>query len=141
MAALRQNCGLQGPWAMPAARAVSMEGPTDFVFLEARGTLEHDGWDNSERSKRRYNQHYFDDLNSPMQKSVKNGTPACYTLDQKDPAPKGSGWGPYPLSLRIVNWVKWQRAETTSTEALNSHRTSALADQASRMAPLGNVCL
>src|SRR5207245_9148285 len=23
------------------------------------------------------------------------------------PAPHGNGWEPYPLSLRIVNWIKW----------------------------------
>ena len=25
----------------------------------------------------------------------------------ENPAPHGNGWEPYPLSLRIVNWIKW----------------------------------
>ena len=113
----------KGPWAMPAARAVCMEGPTDFVFLGERGTLEHDGWDNSERSKLwRYNQHYFDDLNS-RHAEKRQEWHACLITRWivENPAPKGSGWEPYPLSLRIANWVKWQRArKLLSTEALNS---------------------
>jgi uncharacterized heparinase superfamily protein len=113
----------KGPWAIPAARTVSMEGPTAFVFLCERGTLEHDGWDNPEHSKLwRYNQHYFDDLNARHATKRQEWHAALITRwIEENPAPKGSGWEPYPLSLRIVNWVKWQRAQNPlSTEALDT---------------------
>ena len=112
-----------GPWATPATRNVSMEGPADFVFLGERGTLEYDGWDNPERSKLwRYNQHYFDDLNARNSTKRQEWHTSLVTRWIKEnPAPKGSGWEPYPLSLRIVNWVKWQRAQNSlSTEVLDS---------------------
>lgn len=56
----------------------------------------------------RYNLHYFDDLDSPR-------VVARQGLQQQwiqrwiaeNPAPQGTGWEAYPLSLRIVNWIKW----------------------------------
>tara|TARA_B110000977_G_scaffold50837_1_gene69075 strand:- start:8635 stop:10287 length:1653 start_codon:yes stop_codon:yes gene_type:complete len=112
-----------GPWATPATRTVSMERPASFLLLGERGTLEDDGWDNPERSKLwRYNQHYFDDLNARHSSKRQDWHTSLVTRWIKEnPAPKGSGWEPYPLSLRIVNWVKWQRAQNPlSTEALDS---------------------
>ncbi|WP_258807266.1 heparinase II/III family protein [Pseudidiomarina sp. CB1] len=55
-----------------------------------------------------YNLHYFDDLNS-------SGADQRYRLQKKfilkwieeNPPLHGNGWDPYPLSLRLVNWVKW----------------------------------
>lgn len=112
-----------GPWTPPPARAASLTGPANFVFLGERGTLEEDGWDNPERAKLwRYNQHYFDDLNA-QNAAKRRGWHAGLIgrwIDE-NPAPKGSGWEPYPISLRSVNWVKWHRAgNPLSTDALDS---------------------
>ena len=113
----------KGPWTTPPARMASMVAPTTFVFLGEYGTLDEDGWDNPERSKLwRYNQHYFDDLNAQQAAERHEWHAALITRWIKEnPAPTGSGWEPYPLSLRIVNWVKWHRAQNPlSTEALDS---------------------
>ena len=55
-----------------------------------------------------YNVHYFDDLNADACNERKQ---QHITLINRwiaeNPAPQGNGWEPYPLSLRIVNWVKF----------------------------------
>jgi uncharacterized heparinase superfamily protein len=56
----------------------------------------------------RYNQHYFDDLDAEGA-----GTRAMWHRAlllrwlRENPPGKGTGWEPYPTSLRIVNWIKW----------------------------------
>jgi uncharacterized heparinase superfamily protein len=99
----------QRVWTLVQGRQPSMTGPKEFVFLGESGHLDQLGWDGPQRSKLwRYNQHYFDDLNavgaderkdwhtSLLQEWVNANAPAC-----------GNGWEPYPVSLRIVNWLKW----------------------------------
>lgn len=96
----------------PARREPSLVGPGQFMFLNEAGDLLEVGWDGPEREKLwRYNQHYFDDLNARdfevrgdwhrqlLQDWIKNNPPA-----------QGTGWEPYPVSLRVVNWVKWALA-------------------------------
>jgi hypothetical protein len=95
--------------AMAARRTPSLTGPESFIFLGEPGALSTHGWDDPMRSKLwRYNLHYFDDLNAQgastrleWQRSfirawIEGNPPGC-----------GSGWEPYPTSLRIVNWIKW----------------------------------
>jgi uncharacterized heparinase superfamily protein len=96
-----------------------MLGPEEFIFLRVEGTLEEVGWNGSQREKLwRYNQHYFDDLNA-----VGAADRAHWHLPLMDgwvrnnPPGVGSGWEPYPTSLRIVNWVKWHLAGNPLPEA------------------------
>ena len=55
-----------------------------------------------------YQLHYFDDLRTAC---VEPADPADAALVvrwiKENPPWKGSGWEPYPLSLRIVNWIRW----------------------------------
>src|SRR4051794_34029765 len=54
-----------GPWAPPATRRRSLEGPRRFRFLNETHTIAADGWDDSRYAKLWiYNLHYFDDLNA-----------------------------------------------------------------------------
>jgi len=57
---------------------------------------------------RRYNLHYFDDLNAEdaERRSQWHASLIERWIDENPPA-KGVGWDPYPTSLRIVNWIKW----------------------------------
>lgn len=86
-----------------------MTGEGEFLFLGEAGALAADGWEGKQHDKLwRYNQHYFDDLNARdcearakwhqklLLNWVENNTPGI-----------GTGWEPYPTSLRIINWVKW----------------------------------
>lgn len=98
----------------PACRRASLLKADTFSFLNQSGTLSTIGWDDitaqNLRSKLwRYNQHYFDDLNA-INASERNEW--HFALLQRWVAENvpgtGVGWDPYPTSLRIVNWVKWQ---------------------------------
>lgn len=55
-----------------------------------------------------YHLHYFDDLMCPRyeEKQAEHKNLMESWIDQ-NPVGRGNGWTPYPLSLRIVNWVKW----------------------------------
>jgi uncharacterized heparinase superfamily protein len=108
--AVRQS---SGPWQTPAARRVSMLSPSRFRFLN----VEHEipaptDWNSIQLPKLwLYNLHYFDDLNAEG---------AAYRVEwhrdlitrwiiENSPG-QGTGWEPYPLSLRIINWIKWTLA-------------------------------
>jgi uncharacterized heparinase superfamily protein len=94
----------------PAWRQPAMQAPKTFTFLNETGDV-HDAqdWVAATRTRLwRYNLHYFDDLtahNSDLR------TPWHTALIERwiaENVPgKGTGWEPYPVSLRLVNWVKW----------------------------------
>ncbi|WP_245823190.1 heparinase II/III family protein [Antarctobacter heliothermus] len=100
---------ISGPWQPPACRAPALTGPGAFRLLNEDGTLAAHGWDDPAKAKLwRYNQHYFDDLNAVS--AVKRGAWHTALIDDwiaANPPGRGTGWEPYPTSLRIVNWVKW----------------------------------
>ncbi len=55
-----------------------------------------------------YNLHYFDDLSSgDFQTKRTQHFQWVNDWIENNPPMMGDGWEPYPLSLRIVNWVKW----------------------------------
>lgn len=96
-------------WVSPARRRASLIGPVTFVLLNSAAKLTDIGWDNPHIDKLwRYNQHYFDDLNA-----VNAAERRSWHLDLlkrwvgQNPPGAGTGWEPYPTSLRIVNWIKW----------------------------------
>jgi uncharacterized heparinase superfamily protein len=86
-----------------------MIGQRQFKFLNQHGDLDQMGWDDQQVEKLwRYNLHYFDDLNA-FDADVRRDWHLALIADwlNRNPPPKGSGWEPYPVSLRIVNWIKW----------------------------------
>lgn len=113
--ALAPSCG---DWIAPAERSQSLTGPAEFVFLDQPGSLAADGWDGPGKTKLwRYNQHYFDDVNAigaAERRALQDALIARWIVENKPG--HGSGWEPYPTSLRIVNWVKM---------ALSGHELSA----------------
>lgn len=104
-------------------RRVSLLGPQEFFFLNVAGDLAQTGWDDPAGDKLwRYNQHYFDDLNAQgaVQRTNWHSALIGTWIAQNRPG-SGSGWEPYPTSLRIVNWVKWaHRGNQLSPEAVAS---------------------
>jgi uncharacterized heparinase superfamily protein len=98
-----------GPWVLPARREPSLVGPTRFRLLQAEHELADIGWDAPRIELLwRYNQHYFDDLNA--QDAAQRGAWHRALLQRwivGNPPAAGTGWAPYPVSLRIVNWIKW----------------------------------
>lgn len=112
-----------GQLAQPARRAPRLLGPTTFSFLGVEGDLWRDGWDGPQQNKLwRYNQHYFDDLTASGAQQ-RDGWHRALLADwiAHNPPGKGTGWEPYPVSLRIVNLVKWALSgNEMAPEALDS---------------------
>ncbi len=101
-----------GPWAAPARRRQSLLGPDEFRFLNETRHLAGCGWDDPAVAKLwRYNLHYFDDLNAEggEARAAWHGALIARWVAENPPG-HGTGWEPYPTSLRIVNWIKWALA-------------------------------
>lgn len=102
-----------GAWTNPPARQPTMLAPERFCFLnEERELVFPQAWNAPETGKLwLYNLHYFDDLNaqdSAERRSWHSGLIRRWI--RENPPVAGVGWEPYPLSLRIVNWIKWALA-------------------------------
>lgn len=118
----------RGTWAQPARRLPSLIPLTRFRFLNVEHDLQVCGWDDPSIDKLwRYNLHYFDDLNAIEAPARTEGQRTL--VDRwvaENPPARGSGWEPYPVSLRIVNWIKW----SLSGQALEAPWQHSLAVQA-----------
>ena len=76
-----------------------------FQFLNEKECFS--GWNEKNRDKLwLYNLHYFDWLRQ-NDISTDEGNKWILKWIEDNPPPVGNGWEPYPLSLRIVNWIKW----------------------------------
>jgi uncharacterized heparinase superfamily protein len=87
-----------------------MMGPSRFRFLnETRDVSGPAGWNEAGVPKLwLYNLHYFDDLNSEAaQERVEWHRALIQRWVDENPPAAGNGWEPYPVSLRVVNWIKW----------------------------------
>ena len=97
---------------------VSLVDVKTFKFYGEEGDLHKIGWDGSQKEKLwRYNQHYFDDLNG--RRSLKRYNWHNQILSDwllMNPPAEGIGWESYPISLRIVNWIKWDLADGQLSE-------------------------
>ena len=90
----------------------------EFTFLNV--TAKPKGWnDESLELLWRYNLHYFDYINKPVDECGGEGEMCISMLERWiDDNPRGSfpGWDPYPTSLRIVNWVKYLQTSSASLD-------------------------
>ena len=114
-----------GAWCDSARRRASLEAPGTFRFLNVSHALSEVGWDNTDQVAKlwRYNQHYFEDLHAQLApRRAPRGIAICWRGGSRDnPPARGTGWEPYPSSLRIVNWIKWAwQGQALSSEAVHS---------------------
>lgn len=112
-----------------------MTGPTTFDFIGQSRDASIDGrirWDHPEWPRLwRYNLHYFDDLAADGAAGRRHWHEQLvdrWVVD--NPPGKGTGWEPYPTSLRIVNWVKWALAAGSNSEGRSPLSPAALASLA-----------
>ncbi|PSU95376.1 heparinase [Photobacterium kishitanii] len=97
-------------WQGPYLNNKSIFSINEVCFLNKRlSDFNQKNWNDITEDKLwLYNLHYFDDLNSLDYDKREHlhykyisswiiHNPPCY----------GNGWEPYPLSLRLVNWIKW----------------------------------
>lgn len=109
-----------GPWTCPARRRRSLMGPTRCRFLNEEHNVDSPtAWNDSSREKLwLYNLHYFDDLNAENASARREWQTAIVRRwIAENPPSTGTGWEPYPTSLRIANWIKWALGGATLSEA------------------------
>lgn len=102
-----------GIWQPPPAKAPFMTAPDGFRFLGEEHALESPAdWNHPDREKLwLYHLHYFDDLNAIGAAERHAWHKALIgRWIAENPVGAGNGWEPYPLSLRIVNWIQWSLA-------------------------------
>jgi uncharacterized heparinase superfamily protein len=102
-----------GKWVLPACREASFSNDGQPRFLNLSGELKTPADWNATDAPRLwlYNLHYFDDLNA--RGAEKRRSLHCELIQRwvdENPPFAGTGWEPYPCSLRIVNWIKWSLA-------------------------------
>ena len=98
-----------GPWVPPAAREPRITGPSTLRLLGLERDISRDGWCPADVDLLwHYNAHYFDDLNArdAAARAHWHGPLIMRWLDEVDPGSR-PGWDPYPLSTRVVNWIKF----------------------------------
>jgi len=124
---------LDGIWQSECLRSSVMQGPTTFRFLNITGSVETSyDWDDPAKIRLwRYNLHYFDDLNSAGggERLGWHRSLIARWIGENPPR-TGTGWEPYPTSLRIVNWIKWDiGCRSRDESALNEQSLNSLAVQ------------
>ena len=102
---------LKKTFCIPVQKKISLLNKDRFYFLNKSWSLSEIGWnrnDNTVPKLWRYNQHYFDDLNAidASKRKLWHDQLLMHWVND-NPVGKGVGWEPYPISLRIVNWIKW----------------------------------
>lgn len=97
-------------WSSPRPFSSPLSLSTELTFLGESGSVRcAKDWNDPSRSKLwLYNLHYFDVLNAQeadLHAFILNELIVRWIQD--NPPLQGNGWEPYPLSLRLVNLVKW----------------------------------
>lgn len=99
-----------GGWQQPPLKPPSLLSPSHFRFLNEEHEInDPSDWNHPVREKLwLYHLHYFDDLNADGGVGRTDWHKALIERwIAENPFNRGNGWEPYPLSRRIVNWVKW----------------------------------
>lgn len=100
-----------GDWICRSERFTTMLAADRFRFLNQEADVP-----NAESWRRDdvpmlwlYNLHYFDDLNAQdADQRIEWHKQLIDRWIGEIPLTEGVGWQPYPISLRSVNWIKWQ---------------------------------
>lgn len=124
-----------GCWQSPAERPALLTGPSQQrVFQRELSLASPMAWNHPDLSHLElYNLHYFDDLvaHDAASRSVWHQDLIERWIAENPPG-KSVGWEPYPLSLRIVNWIKWAQAGNSLSDAARQSlatQTQALLEQ------------
>jgi uncharacterized heparinase superfamily protein len=115
--ALRAICN---SYTAPIYAPQSMLSPDRFRFLNSEGVCtDAVHWQGQGRSQLwAYNLHYFDDLSSEgagVRRSWHQRIMQRWIVE--NPPGEGIGWDPYPVSRRVVNWIKWSFAGNPLTQS------------------------
>lgn len=120
-------------WIGPFVFARSYFGGGDFLFLGEPGSvISATDWNRPDKTKIwLYNLHYLDDLNAVGPKErYSQHVELIERWISENPPLVGNGWEPYPLSLRLVNLVKWFARQ----DSVKPHWLASLGRQAQALA-------
>ena len=100
----------------------SLYEESQFQFFGITENLLDVGWSGQQVNDLwRYNQHYFDDLQSdPKNQRLNSQLLLLDTWIRDNPISSRPGWDPYPTSLRIVNWIKFDLVKGLLSEKQRS---------------------
>ena len=103
---LRSHAGM---WIPAIPRHNLRVGNNRFRFLNHEGMCAgREDWSDETQSRLwLYHLHYFDCLHDPAWADEEDKSLFVDRWIRENPPAQGVGWEPYPLSRRIVNWVKW----------------------------------
>jgi uncharacterized heparinase superfamily protein len=121
-------------YVLPVERQATLLAPDLFEFHCVQRTCATAAdWQPPDRSKLWvYNLHYFDDLNARGAADRKAWhSRLLERWVSENPTGTGVGWEPYPVSLRMTNWVKSALRGNELPQAC----TTSLADQARWLLP------
>lgn len=108
--AIAPHCATQQQhWRPHIAKAATLHSANEIEFFGQSQALTKALWNDSALPKLwLYNLHYFDDLSSlsSPEKMLWQSQLITQWLCDNPPA-TGNGWESYPISLRVVNWIKW----------------------------------
>lgn len=122
-----ENNILRQPWAFswdaPTYKKQSLFENDICIFLNKQATItQQTDWNNADYSKLwLYNLHYFDELDT-HQSEDRTQLALKWILKwiKENPAALGNGWEPYPLSMRIINWIKWLSKHSVALPAIDN---------------------
>ena len=113
--------GLVAGWCAPVPRVQSQKAEGLFRFLNVEHEFaSSEDWNSPAFEKLwLYNLHYFDDLNARCARTRRSWhLKLMNRWIKENPPGVGVGWEPYPISMRVVNWIKWCLAGNEPSEAL-----------------------
>jgi uncharacterized heparinase superfamily protein len=118
-----------GSWARSIPRPAQLVAPERIELLsETRDISSPSIWNAADVPRLwLYHLHYFDDLNAhgAHERAAWHEALIERWIAENRPG-RGTGWEPYPASLRIVNWIKWAMSGGQLTPAaLQSLATQA----------------
>lgn len=101
---------LDGEYREPCQPEPSLTAPDEFLALNMkRACRSASDWNPAEMSRLWvYHLHYFEDLNA-RESMARSDWHQDWLVRwvRENPPVAGPGWESYPLSRRIVNWIKW----------------------------------
>ena len=110
-------------WAAAILKSPQPSIPNKLVFLnQEKAVSDHSIWGDANIDKLwLYHLHYHDVIHScdGINEALSNAF--IHRWIKENPPAVGCGWEPYPISLRIVNWIKWiLQGHEASAEMLHS---------------------
>lgn len=97
-------------WQSGISKRLGYLGDSSFRFLNIESRLSFDGiwWEPQNGNLWNYNLNYFEWLNQGEQPiSVEKATQLIDQWIESNPPGSSRAWDPYPVSLRIINWIRF----------------------------------